>query len=345
MRRPALVVLLLALALALAGGCGGGGGGIATRTAPPAPPEPEGLPARLFAPGAVWNTPLAADAPLDPQSQALSAALTSQAQTIGSMINTTRYSTPVYTVGPGQARVAVQINGDHPALRRALSAVPLPGDAEPATGTDRHLVLWQPSTDTMWEFWRLRRDGDGWHAGYGGRISDVQESPGYYRNRRAPDGEVIEESTWGATATGLPLAGGLITPAELRAGHIDHALALGVPQVEAGVVAFPAQRSDGAYSGAGAIPEGARFRLDPSLHIGSLGLPPALRAIAVAAQRYGMIVRDGSSAVSLYAEDPAPSGSNPYPALFSGLRPYKFAALFPWDRLELVKMHLTRYDE
>jgi hypothetical protein len=341
MRRLPLVAVLFVLAFA--GGCGDGDA--TTQLALPAPPEPDGLPARLFAPDAVWNTPLAADAPLDPESQALSAALTSQAQTIGSMINTTRYSTPVYTVGPDQARVPVRISGDHPALRRALSAVPLPGHAEPATGTDRHLVLWQPSTDTMWEFWRLRRDGDGWHAGYGGRISGVQKSPGYYRNRRAPNGEVIEESTWGATATGLPLAGGLITQAQLRAGHIDHALALGVPQVEAGVVAFPAQRSDGTYSGADAIPEGARFRLDPSLRIGSLGLPPALRVIAVAAQRYGMIVRDGSSAVSLYAEDPSPSGSNPYPALFSGLRPYKFAALFPWDQLELVKMQLTRYDE
>jgi hypothetical protein len=339
MRRLRFATLLLATA-ALAG-CGGGSGE-STESASPPPGEPAGLPARLFAPDAVWNAKPAEDAQLDPDSEALSSALASQAETVGSMINTIRYSTPVYTVGADQADVPVQIDGADGALRRAVSAVPLPADARPATGTDKHLVVWQPATDTMWEFWRLRRKSDGWHAGYGGRIAGVQQSPGYYRNRRLPTGEIVEQADWGATATGLPLAGGLITIAELRAGKIDHALALGVPRVEAGTLAFPAQRSDGRDSGPGAIPEGARFRLDPRLDIGSLGLPPALRAIAVAAQRYGMIVRDGSSAVSLYAEDPTPTGSDPYRALFSGLRPYKLAALFPWDRLQLLKMQLRQ---
>lgn len=336
MRRLLLPVLLLASTMLA--GCGGGSGESTDHGSPP--PIATGLPALLFAPDAVWNTPLPDDAPLDPTSEQLSSALAEQAETIGSMINTVRYSTPVYTAGPRQARVPVQINGPDPALRHAVSAVPLPADARPAAGTDQHLVVWQPSSDTMWEFWRLRREPDGWHAGYGGRLADVQESPGYYRTRRSSNGKIVERSTWGATATGLPLAGGLITVDELRSGKIDHALALAVPHVEAGVVAFPAQRSDGRSSGLGAIPEGARFRLDPDLDLGSLGLPPALRAIAVAAQRYGMIVRDGSSAISLYAEDPTPTGSDPYRALFSGLRPYKFAALFPWDRLQLVEMQL-----
>jgi hypothetical protein len=336
---PRLTILLVATLLA---GCGGGASSNSEPATRPAPAARQ-LPDRVFAPDSVWNRPLPDDAPLDPSSEALSAALARQAQTIGSMINTVRYSTPVYTVGPRQARVPVRINRADRALDRAVSQVPLPGDAKPAAGTDGHLVVWQPSTDTMWEFWRLRREAGGWRAGYGGRILGVRQSPGYYRRRRSARGEVVEESSWGATATGLPLVGGLITPDELHSGKIDHALALAVPRVEAGVVAFPAQRSDGRYEGPGAIPEGARFRLDPNLSLGALGLPPALRVIAVAAQRYGMIVRDGSSAVSLYAEDPTPTGSDPYPALFSGLKPYKFAALFPWDRLQLVKMQLRPY--
>jgi hypothetical protein len=334
-------LLPVAAVIVLVAGCGGGSSPRPDRSVPRAA-EAADL-STLFAPDAVWNQPLAIDAPLDPASASLSAALAEQARTFGSMINTVRYSTPVYRVGLDQAPVRVVIAGADGPLDRAVSQVPMPADAEPAAGTDHHLVVWQSASDTMWEFWRLRREPDGWHAGYGGRITDVHESPGYYRQRRTADGKVVEESSWGATATGLPLVGGLITPAELRSRKIEHALALAVPRVEAGVLAFPAQRSDGRFSGPTAIPEGARFRLDPDLDLGSLGLPPALWAIAVAAQRYGMIVRDGSSAVSLYAEDPTPSGSDAYPALFSGLRPYKFAALFPWDQLQLVKMKLRHY--
>jgi hypothetical protein len=337
MKRLRLPAVLAALAIA---GCGSATGtGERTADQPPGPPVE--LPRRFFAPDAVWNTPLAADAALDPRSKTLSSTLARQAEEIGSMINSTRYSTPIYTVAGDQPGVRVQIDAADPALQRAVSEVPLPYAAEPAAGTDRHLVVWQPASDTMWEFWRLRRQAGEWHAGYGGRITDVQESPGYYRDRRSPDGETLEESSWGATATSLPLVGGTITIAELQSGEIEHALALGVPRVEAGVVAFPARRSDGRYTGPEAIPEGARFRLDPSVRVASLGLPPGLRAIATAAQRYGMIVRDGSSAVSLYAQDPTPTGSDPYPALFSGLRAYKFAALFPWDRLQLMKMQLS----
>lgn len=340
MKRPAI---LLAVLVAVLSGCGSSRHDPQSSSSPPAASEAR-LPERFFAPDAVWNTPIAADAALDPSSTARSAALAEQARTIGSMINTDRYSTPIYTVAPDQATVRVQLDTHNRDLQQATAAVPLPPAAQPASGTDRHLVVWQPSTDTMWEFWRLRREADGWHAGYGGRMTGVQEGPGYYRHRTGAGGEILEQPWWGATATSLPLVGGLITFRDLRRGRIDHALALGVPQVENGVKAFPAQRSDGRFYGLTSIPEGARFRLDPALDIASLGLPPTLRMIALAAQRYGLIVRDGSSAVSIYGEDPVQLAHDPYPSLFSALRPYKFAALFPWSRLQLLKMNLTPYE-
>ena len=57
--------------------------------------------------------------------------------------------------------------------------------------------------------------------------------------------------------------GGLIGIKELESGHIDHALAMAIPHAATGVVAFPAQRSDGNEHTPGEIPEGTRFRLDP----------------------------------------------------------------------------------
>ena len=37
-----------------------------------------------------------------------------------------------------------------------------------------------------------------------------------------------------------------------------------------------------------------------------------VRTMAVAAQRYGIVVRDGAGAVTFYAEDPTPTGRNPF---------------------------------
>jgi hypothetical protein len=235
-------------------------------------------------------------------------------------------------VPAGQPTVRVQL--DHPpspndyALQRQLEQVPIPSDARPGGGRDHRLVIWQPSTDTMWELWRVYYVSiglsPGWHAGWGGVMHGVSQSSGVY------------PWPFGGTASGLPLMGGLITLRDMRQGTVDHALALGVPRVRAKTFVTPANRTDGHYYGWPAIPMGTRFRLDPTLDVNSLDLPPVVRIIALAAQRYGMIVRDGSGAVSFYAQDPTPTGSNPYPAWFGYKSPSQLLHSFPWRHLQVV---------
>ena len=146
---------------------------------------------------------------------------------------------------------------------------------------------------------------------------------------------------WGATATSLPLLAGTIRIAELRSGHIDHALAIAVPHPRASTFASPAERTDGDNTSPSSIPEGAHFRLDPRLDLNKLNLPPATKAIAEAAQRYGIIVRDKTGAtVTFFGEDPRPTGGNPWPSLFGGKLPSAVLARFPWNRLELLRMKL-----
>ena len=300
--------------------------------------------ARFFAPDSVWNAPLADDAPLDRQSAAVVGAFRAEIareMTVrtGPWIATTEYSTPVYTVPAGQPRVRVTLDQPFGAtLKGAFASVPLPDNARPASGTDAHLTVHQPSTDSLWEFWQLRRLSDGWHASWGGAMSGVSGSAGYYSSASWPGAE----SNWGATATSLPVIGGTMLLSELAAGRIDHALAIGVPDARAGVFAFPAQRTDGTSADPLAIPEGARLRLDPALNIDALGLPPLVRAMAVAAQRYGIIVRDKTTSITtFYGEDPTPTGTNPYPQLLGGRLPNDELASFPWDHLQLLSMQLT----
>jgi hypothetical protein len=270
------------------------------------------------------------------------ARLTQQAErAVG--FNTTEWSVPIYRVPANQPSVRVTLDGPNRYLQQAWEAVPLPPTARPAPGTDAHLVVWQPSTDTMWEFWRLQLEADGWHADYGGRIVEADKNPGYYLALNDSKGGVVEQSWWGATATGLPLPAGLVTLDDVRCGEIDHALALALPEIRKGVIAWPAERGDGHGLDPASIPEGARLRLDPRLDLSKLSMPPITRMLARAAQRYGLIVRDGGGAVALYGEDPQPYGSNPWPTLLEGLKPWQFMPKFPWSHLQVLKMQLQSY--
>jgi hypothetical protein len=326
---------LLAACVAALTACGG--------AASSAPPAEAAARSPYFARDSIWNAPLAPRAPLDQRSRALVAELRRQVAAWGTSVNTVRFSTPVYTVGPSQARVAVELDKPNaPALANALRSVPLPPNALPAAGSDANLVLHQPATDTMWEFWRLRKQGGVWRTGWGGRLGEVSRNPGYFRNRVDAAGRPIERAHWGATATSLAKAGGLILTSELRAGDIPHALAIGIPRARAEVFSAPAQRTDGVVRDPGAIPEGARLRIDPRVDLSRLRLPRATLALARAAQRYGIVVNNQSGAVAFYAQDPTPTGRNPYPALFGGLRPVEIARAFPWRYLQALRLDLRR---
>jgi hypothetical protein len=301
-------------------------------------------PLPAFAADSVWNTRVdGSSQPLDPSSPALVATLMGMVNQemsarYGPWINTTAYSVPVYDVPANQPRVRVILDRPQPyaaSLKASFAAgVPVPPDARPAAGRDEHLLVWQPATDTMWEFFHMHKMPDGWHADWGGTMQNVSHNPGYFTGA---------DAGWGATATSLPLAGGLITPSELRAGVINHALALAIPSVRAKTWTFPAQRTDGNDLTTNSIPEGARFRIDPSLNLASLHLPPLTLMLARAAQRYGIILRDKSGVVTFYAQDPAPTGANPYAELFGVALPSTALASFPWSRLQLLQMKLNSY--
>jgi hypothetical protein len=277
-----------------------------------------------FATDSVWDSQLSDHAAVVADSPALVSELRRQAGLGGgTWINTTSYSVPVYTVGPNQPTVRIHADTPYPPLQAGWDAVPLPANARPSAGSDAHLVVHQPSTDTLWEFWAMYEGSDGWHAHWGGKMEHVSQNPGYF------------EGTWGGTATSLALMGGLIRPDEMAAGRIDHALALAIPEVKQGSVVWPAQRGDGSATGPNAIPEGTRFRIDPDLDLDSLWLAPAARVIAEAAQKYGMIVRDQAGAVVLYAEDPKSLGADPWPGLFNEW-PNNLLNSLPWDHMEVV---------
>jgi hypothetical protein len=304
-------------------------------------------PPRFFSPTSFWNQPLPANAPLAPSSPALVGTLDSEvaaeeAAHRGPWINTHAWSVPIYTVSARQPTVRVRLDGGfrERALQRAWAAVPLPPSARPAAGTDAHLIVWQPATDRLWEFWRLGRSAArGWSAAWGGAIRHVSENPGVYGPHAWPGAR----PTWGASATSLSIAGGLIRLDELAQGRIEHALAISLPNVRAGVYAEPARREDGTSTSPLALPEGARLRLPADLELNALHLPPLTLELARAAQHYGLVVRDKSSAIAFFAQDPVPTGTEPFlgaTGYFEGRYPNELLASFPWSQLQVLALSL-----
>jgi outer membrane biosynthesis protein TonB len=312
---------------------------------PPLEEAAEAAPFRFFAPTSFWNEQPAASAPVDPNSAAIVGELSSLelaelATKQGPAINTTAWSVPIYTVPSGEPTVRVTlVNHVNAAMQAAWSAVPLPSNAQPAAGSDEHLVVWQPSTNKMWEFWGLEKPNGAWQASWGGAMENVSKNRGVY----GPEAWPGATTTWGASASSLPIAGGLITFEDLEHGYINHALAMSVPNVREAEYAWPAQRTDGAMLGLTTLPEGAHLRLEPGLDLAALHLSPFVLLLAKAAQRYGIFIRDRASNIAFYGQDPIPTGTEPYTGskgYFEGKSTPQLLASFPWSHLQLLKMEL-----
>ncbi len=306
-----------------------------------APAGADPYPARpVFAPGSFWYKPIPPDAPLNPKSTAYVAEFLRQfkAHYHGIGVNMGAYSEPIYAVGADTPTVPVHqwrcqdyLDAD---LVKQWAAVPIPSDARPADGTDAEMAVYQPSTDTLWEFWRARRSGGQWQACWGGKMSHVSKNPGIWAKR------------YGVAATGLPFAPGQITVHDLESGAIRHVIGIALVDTEKSTLfSWPANRSDGYNPGSqpDRIPEGLRIRLDPRVDVDALDIHPVAKIVAKAAQAYGFVVWDKAGAISLRFENPkvfvAAGKPNPYPALFHGTPAYAVMKGFPWDRLQFLPMN------
>jgi hypothetical protein len=302
--------------------------------------EPE-RPKHIFAPTSFWYQEIPADAPLHPNSANFVAEFLRQKKAYyGTVsINTKAYAAPIYVVGPGIKPVQVtewdcQKKGfKDKLLAEQWTAVPIPDYAAQADGTDAEMSIYQPSTDSLWEFWQARKVDGQWQACWGGGMKNVSKNPGVWENHR------------GTTATSLPFIGGQINPEEVRRGAIEHALGISLVDIEKhSVVSWPATRSDGynPKDEPNRIPEGLRFRLDPTVDVDKLNISPTGKIIARAAQKYGFVVWDKAGAITLRADNPKSytqrGDKDPWPELFGGKPAWSILQGFPWEKLQFLPM-------
>jgi hypothetical protein len=299
---------------------------------------------RFFSPTSFFNMPVPTNAPLDPNSAAIMSQFAKEAAEEGPKnelnIDTSAWSIPVYSVPASQPTVRVRENKEvpMPELQSAWEAVPVPSNAQPAQGLDKHLVIWQPSTDKLWEFYQFEWSSTGPQAVWGGAMERTSEQSGVY----GPTVRTGAKPKWGASASSLSIAGGLMTLEDLEKGEINHAIALVIPHPSS-QYASPANRTDGTNTSPLALPEGAHLRLDPHLDLAALHLPRMVLVMAEAAQRYGIFIRDRGGNIAFYGEDPTPTGTDPYHGpggYYEGKCACRILESFPWSHLQLLKMEL-----
>jgi hypothetical protein len=279
----------------------------------------------------------------------------------------------IYTVGPGQPKVKVTHTGNDASLQAQWNEVPLPDDAKPSNPPwdpktkqwgDANLVVWQPSTDTIWEFFHLRRSDEPprpgqdplkpvWLADYGGRMQNVSAHEGQFEN---PPG-----TQFGSSATSIAQLATLARVEEVRRGVAEQKAGVGLGTLDRAIGVtvtgtqgydgwcWPAHRTDPQHwrRTSAAIPAGTRFRLPHDFDwAGWLAAHPMTRyglMVARTVQKYGMVVSDSGQGVGFGVEDPAPTGSDPFYANglprgdgpFEGQWPDEGGVLknFPWGSL------------
>lgn len=296
----------------------------------PTPAVSDALPTdAIFAPTSFWYQPIPANVPLHASSTQFAQDFVRQRNSYYNTvaINSWNYASPVYIASADTPTVDIgfldcQGKGYFDSgLKSQFTAVPLPANAEAANGSDRELTIYDPVNNRLWDFWKF--DKASGKACWGGRMLDTKSSNGIF------------PFPYGTTATGLPFIGGQITAEELRRGEIRHVIGISlVDAAPSNVVSWPAGRSDG--NGTGIIPEGTRFRLDPSINVDALSIHPVAKIIAKAAQKYGFVVWDRAGSVSVRFQNPKSYPSDPYPALFNGTPSYNILNGIPWDKLQFM---------
>lgn len=213
-------------------------------------------------------------------------------------VNTRKWSTPIVDEENGVETTVIcrQIPpqcGDG----RDVRSLVIPPDESPLPQYDGWFTVLNRRQGVAYDLWRARR------ARGGGNVMSYQfmrkwdlNGPGFQQPNRVS-----------ARGSGLPLFAGVILPEEIRAGRIDHALAISLPGPANRNYVQPASSTNG-VGRLTSIPEGARIRLKRGRRVERLPGRTnrrAARAIYTALRRYGAIVVDRSANPTLYAKQNA----------------------------------------
>ena len=287
---------------------------------------------RPFSADSPWNTKIPADVDIDANSEIL---IEDFARHSALGINLPVYSVATYYIDSARTpmkRVFPYFEGEFG--RGFAPGTRIPGPAFAVVpgppGSTEYLAMIDPAAGRAWEMRQghQNRETGNWGTSFGAEVdlTGTGVAPPWMT---APDAHLSASPR----PSGVPLVAGLIRLDAIKAGRIDHALAIAYPSPRTGSFVAPASMALEAAQGSPpnlfGLPMGARIQLDPAYDIENTNLSPAAKVIARALQEYGAIVVDQTGATQLYAEA-SPAQLEAWDGL---LAPGDLAGLFTQDMM------------
>ena len=229
---------------------------------------------QIFPPDNVWNMNVAR-LPVNAMSATWLRAMHSGSTRLHPDFGPPSYGIPFDVVDDTHATTAVSFTY---ADESDPGPYPFGPDTHVEGGSDRHAIMVNTDTCTLYELYAAR-----WNAGSptagSGAIWDLAS-------------ESLRPRSWtSADAAGLPIFPGLVRFDEVQAGEIDHAIRFTVDCTTTKYV-WPARHEAGVPNPA-CPPMGARFRLRKGFDLSGYGADAAV--ILRAMKRFGVIVADNGS--------------------------------------------------
>jgi hypothetical protein len=295
-------------------------------------PARKGAFPRFYSDSSFWNTPISQGAATDPNSAAMKAASLLPWASRALINNDDAWGIPLAYADPRSRTYDVGCLAY--ACDTAVS-FRIPRYAQPSTGSDGHLAVFDPQAGQELDMWQGAYDArtDSWTAG----------------------GRSATEANWGAVclpgehcggggvAAGFNEFGGAIRPEEIAQGHIDHALVISLPHVRENYISCPAvniwaSRGSRYADDPDAIPLGAHVQLSPAVDVRSRDWPRWEKVVARALQTYGAYVADLDANLTLRGEPNLDRGYDAWAKVGMTTKPHPSLSNLPWKRFRVLKL-------
>jgi hypothetical protein len=234
----------------------------------------------VFPASDVWNTPVT-NLPVDASSAAWLASMDSSSTMLhpdyGPSGDSQPYGIPWQIVSPSQALVSVDFEY---ASESDQGPYPLSSSTPVEQGSDRHAIMVNPATCTLYELYDASYAPSGSTAG-SGAIWNL-------------DSDALRPAGWtSADAAGLPILPGLVNYDEVASGSMNHALRF-TARCTTNSYIWPARHEAG-QSNPACPPMGARFRLNASFNLPPARCSAMCQTVLTTMKTYGLILADNGS--------------------------------------------------
>ncbi len=238
----------------------------------------------MFPSDNIWNTDIAS-LPVDVHSAQWLASMDSSSTFLHPDFGpsgdpSTPYGIPYTVISPSQPFVNISFqyaSESDPGPYPFGANTPIEG-GQSSTG-DRHAIMIDPTTCTLYELYDAQYNAGGSTAG-SGAIWNLRSN-------------ALRPAGWtSADAAGLPIMPGLLRYDEVESGQITHAIRMTAETTDTSYL-WPARHEAGAESDPNLPPMGARFRLKASFNIS--GYSAQAQVVLRAMQQYGLILADNGS--------------------------------------------------